>query len=149
MFKLNEKYKINRNILNCDYLRYSHSEISTINTPNSKIYIKILRGDSVNSLFGSFLRLNFDVLDAATDNRYVDNNVMRLVNLGPIALFSNNKLARRSGKHIEEINHAHIVCLMYKLLTSCRGSDELFIGFDRSRDRRKQELTNNKRIKGK
>ena len=38
---------------------------------------------------------------------------------------------------------------MYKLLTSTRGSDDLSMGFDRSRDRRKQELTNNKNIKGK
>ena len=38
---------------------------------------------------------------------------------------------------------------MYKLLTSARRSDDLFIGFHRSRDNRKQELTNNKIIKGK
>ena len=38
---------------------------------------------------------------------------------------------------------------MYKLLTSCRDSDDLAIGFDRSRDRRKRELTNNKTQKRK
>ena len=38
---------------------------------------------------------------------------------------------------------------MYKLLTSIKHSDDLFIGFDRSRDRRKQELTNTKNIKSK
>ena len=37
---------------------------------------------------------------------------------------------------------------MYKLLTSNRGSDDLSIGFDRDRNR-KRELTNNKNIKGK
>ena len=36
---------------------------------------------------------------------------------------------------------------MYKLLTSSRGSDDLSIGFDRDRDRRR-ELTNNKNMKG-
>ena len=54
-----------------------------------------------------------------------------------------------SGKHLEDIDHAHIISLMYKLLTSSRGSDDLPTGFDRSRDRRKQELTNNKNVKGK
>ena len=39
MFKLSEKYEIDRRILKCDYIRYSPSEISTINTPNSQIYI--------------------------------------------------------------------------------------------------------------
>ena len=63
------------------------------------------------------------------------------MNLGPIAFFSIFKLATSSGKHIEEINHAHIVCLMYKLLTSSRGSNGLSIGFDRSFHRREHELT--------
>ena len=116
MFKLSENYEVDRRILKCDYIRYSPSEISTINTPKSQIYINIPRGDSVNSLKGSLLGLNFDVLHAATKNRYIDGNDIRLVNLGPIALFDKYKLATSSGKHIEEINHAHIVCFLCKLV---------------------------------
>ena len=97
----------------------------------------------------SYLELNFDVLQATTNNRYVDANDIRLVNLGPIALFSNYKLTTLSGKHLEEINHAHIVSLMYKFLISSKDSDALSIGFDRNRGRRKNELSNNKSIKGK
>ena len=150
MFKLNEKYEINRDILKCDYIRYSPSEISTINTANSQVYINIPREDSVISLLNSYLELNFDVLHAAApNNRYADGNDIRLVNLGPIALFSNYKLTTSSGKHLENIDHAHIVSLMYKLLTSSKGSDDLSIGFDRDRTRRRNELTNNKNIKGK
>ena len=55
MFKLTEKYKIDRGILKCDYVRYSPSEISTINTPNIQIYINIPREDSVISLLNSYL----------------------------------------------------------------------------------------------
>ena len=150
MFKLNEKYEINRDILKCDYIRYSPSEISTINTANSQVYINIPREDSVISLLNSYLELNFDVLHAAApNNRYADGNDIRLVNLGPIALFSNYKLTTSSAKHLENIDHAHIVSLMYKLLTSSKGSDDLSIGFDRDRGRRRNELTNNKNIKGK
>ena len=97
----------------------------------------------------SYIELNFDVLQVATNNRYVDANDIRLVNLGPIALFSNYKLTTSSGKHLEEISHAHIVSLMYKLLTSSKDGDDLFIGFDRNRGRRKNELTNIKTIKSK
>ena len=149
MFKLSEKYEINRDILKCDYIRYSPSEISTINTANSQVYINIPREDSVISLLNSYLELNFDVLHAATNNRYVDGNDIRLVNLGPISLFGNYKLTTSSGKHLENIDHAHIVSLMYKLLTSSKGSDDLSIGFDRDRGRRQRELTNNKNQKGK
>ena len=100
-------------------------------------------------MLNSYLELNSDVLQADTGNRYADANDIRLVNLGPIALFSNYKLTTSSGKHLEEISHAHIVSLIYKLLSSCKGSDHLSIGFDRDRNRRKRELTNNKNIKGK
>ena len=149
MFKLSEKYEINRDILKCDYIRYSPSEISTINTANSQVYINIPREDSINSLLNSYLELNFDVLHAATNNRYVDGNDIRLVNLGPIGLFSDYKLTTSSGKHLENFDHAHIVSLMYKHLTSSKGSDDLSIGFDRDRGRRQRELTNNKTQKGK
>ena len=149
MFKLSENYSVNRDILICDYIRYSPSEISTINTANSQVYIDIPREDSVISLLNSYLEINFDVVHAATSNRYVDGNDIRLVNMGPVALFSNYKLTTSSGKHLENIDHAHIVSLMYKLLSSCKGSDDLSIGFDRDRNRRQRELSNNKTQKGK
>ena len=102
---------MNINILKCDYIRVSPSEISTINTADSQIYINIPRENSVISLLKSYLDLNFDVLHAATGNIYADNNDIRLVNLGPIGLFSNNKLTTSSGKHLEDISHAYIVPL--------------------------------------
>ena len=149
MFKLSEKHSINRDITKCDYIRYSPSEISTINTANSQVYINIPTEDSVISLLNSYLELNFDVLHAATNNRYVDGNDISLVNLGSIGLFSNYKLTTSSGKHLENIDHSHIVSLMYKLLTSSKGSDDLSICFDRDRNRRQRELTHNKSQKGK
>ena len=97
MFKLSENYSVNRGILKCDYIRYSPFEISTINTPNSQVYNNIPRENSVISLLNSYLELNFDVLHAATNKRYVDANDIRLVKLGPIALFSIYKLTTSSG----------------------------------------------------
>ena len=149
MFKLSERYQYDRKILKCDYIRYSPSKISTINTPNSQIYIKIPREDSLNSLLKSYLDLNFDVLNAATNNRYVDADDIWLINLAAIALFSNFNMTTSSGKHLENIDHAHLVPIMYKLLTSSRKSDDISIGFDRVRNRRKPEMTNNKNVKGK
>ena len=137
MFKLSENYEVDRKILKCDCIRYSPAEISTINTANSQIYINIPRENSVISLLNSYLELNFDVLHAANNDRYVDAKDIRLVNLGPIALFSNYKLTTSSGKLLEEISHGHIVSLMYKLLTSNKDGDDLPIGFDRNRGRRK------------
>ena len=149
MFKLSEKYQTDRKILKFDYIRYSPSEISTINTANSQIYINIPREDSVISLLNSYIELNFDVLNAATGNRYLYDNDIRLVNLGVIALFCIYMSTTSSGKHLENIDHAHVVSLMYKLLTSSRSSDDLSIDFDPDRKRRQRELTNKKKQKKK
>ena len=118
MFKPSEKYSINRDILKCDFIRYSPSEISMINTANSQVYINIPREDSVISLLKSYLNLIFDVLHAPTNNRYTDGNDIKLVNLGPVAFFNKHKLTTSSGRHLENIDHAPIVCFLYKLITS-------------------------------
>ena len=103
----------------------------------------------MTSLLNSYLDLNFDVVHAATNNRYADGNDIRLVNLGPVSLFSNYKLATSSGKHLKDVSHAHNVSLMYKLITTAKDMNNRSIGFDRDRTRRRNELTNNKNIKGK
>ena len=149
MFKLNENYEVDRRILKCDSIRYSPAETSTINTPSSQIYINIPREDSVISLLNSYLDLSFEVIKRIDNSRYADGNDIRLVNLGPIALFSNFKLTTSSNKHLEDISHAHLVSLMYKLITSSKDSNDLSIGFDYSRNRRRDELALNKNIKGK
>ena len=98
MFKLNENYEINRNILKCECIRYSPSEITTVNTAKSQIDNNIPREDSLFSLWKSYLDLNFDVLHAATNKRYLYDNDIWLDKLGVIALFSNFKLTTSSGK---------------------------------------------------
>ena len=149
MFKLNENYEVDRKILKCDYIRYAPAETSTINTPNSLIYINIPREDSVISFLNSYLDLNFELIKKADDCRYGNGNDIRLDILGPIALFSNFKLITSSGKHLKDVSHAHLISLMYKPITSSKSSDDLSIGFDRSSARRQAEMTNNKTARGK
>ena len=91
MFNLNENFEVGRRILKSEYIRYSPAETSTINTSNSQIYISIPREDSFISLLNTYLDLNFEVIKRADNSRYANGNEMRLVNLGPIALFSNFK----------------------------------------------------------
>ena len=100
-------------------------------------------------MLNSYLDLSFEVIKKADDSRYANGDDVRLVNLGPIALFKNFKLITSSGKHLEDISHAHLVSLMDKLITSSKDSDDLSIGFNRSRNRRRDELAQNKNVKGK
>ena len=92
MFTLNEKYEVDRQLLKSDFLRYSPSEISTIYTPNAQIYHNTPRKDSLISLLKSYIDLNFDIIHAATNNRYVDGNDIGLANLRSIPLFTNYSL---------------------------------------------------------
>ena len=87
----------------------------------------------------SYLDSKFDVLDAASDNRYADGNNKRLANSRQSALFSSYKLTTSSRKLLEDIGHAHTVSLMYKLKTSAGVSDDVSIGFDRDRGKRQRE----------
>ena len=99
--------------------------------------------DSAMSLKDSYLELDFHVTHrAGGHNRYVDNDHIGLDSLGPVALFNKNRLTSSSGKEIEEIDNAHVNCLMYKLISSSRDSDDLSIGFHRRNEVRKTEPTN-------
>ena len=147
VFKLNKNYEIDRRILKCGYIRDSPSDFSTINTPNSQTYINIPRETSVVSLLNSYLDLNSEVIKKADNTRYGNGKDIRLVNLGRIALISSFNLTTSSGRHLEHISHIHIVPLRYKLITSSKDGEDLSIGFDRSRNRRKDELAQNKNTK--
>ena len=135
MFRLTEIYEFDRKILKCEYIRYSPAKASTKNTPNSQTYIDILREDSVISLLNSYLDLHFEVIKKTDKARYANSNDIRLLYLGTIALFSNFILTTSSGKRLEDKSHAHIVSLMYKLLTNAKEADGLSMGFDRGRGR--------------
>ena len=96
MFTLNEKSEVDRKMLKCDYIRYSPAEIGKINTASNQLYNNVPREDSVISLLNSYLEKTFDVLHAAIGNRFVDGIDIRLVNIGPIELFSIYKLTTSS-----------------------------------------------------
>ena len=99
-------------------------------------------------MLNSYLELNSKVIKKTDNSRYGDGNDIRIINLGPIALFSIFKITTSSGKHLEVISHVRIVSLMYKLKTNAKDFYDFSIGFD-SRDRRKKELTNNKNVRRK
>ena len=113
------------------------AEVFTKNTPKIQNYTNKPSEDSVVSLLNSYLESNFEVIKKVDNLRYANGNNKVLVYLGPIALISSFKMKTSNGKHLEDISHAHIVSLMYKLLKSTRGSDDLSFGFDRNRNKRR------------
>ena len=95
--------------MKCDYIRCSPAKTSTINTPISQIYVNVPREDSINSLLNIYLDLNFEVIKKVDNSRYTNGDVIGLVNLVAIALFSTSKLTTSSGKHLEDNSHVHLV----------------------------------------
>ena len=101
------------------------------------------------SLKDSYLELDFSVTQrAGAHARYEDGDFLRLVNLGPIALTNKYSLTSSFGKEIEEIDKAHAICLLHKLISSSRDSHNLSIGFHRGNGVREKDLTNFKTTKG-
>ena len=145
MFILSQKFAVDRLILKCDYIRYTPTSLNLVNWENNQVFIDIPREDSAILLKHSYLELDFSVTDrAGAQARYVDNVHIRLVNLGPIALFNRYRWTGSSGKEIEEIDKAHVICLRYKLISSSRENDDFSNGAHRSIEARERELTNNK-----
>ena len=87
MFKLNEKCEIDRRFSKSDYIRYSPAEKKS--NANSQKYINTPREVFVISLTKSYPDLNFEVIRRADTSRCANGNHVGLVNLGPIASFSN------------------------------------------------------------
>ena len=98
----------------------------------------------------SCVELGFNIGQrAGANDPYADDDQLRLVNLGLIAFFDKYSLTSSSGKEIEKIKTARVICLMHKLISSGRDSDDLSIGFHRSNEARERKLTNNETTKGK
>ena len=97
----------------------------------------------------SYLELDFNVTHrVGAHARHADGDRLGLVNLGPIALFNKYRLTSSSGKEIDETDNAHVICLMNKLISSSRDSDDLSNGSHRSKEVRERELSNKKITKG-
>ena len=142
MFNLSQKYAVDRPILKYDYIRYNPLSLNLVNAENNQIFIDMPREDSAITFKDSYLEIDFSVTHRAGGHaRYVDDDHIRLVNLGPIALFNKYRLASSSGKELEEIDNARVICLMHNLLSSSRDSDDLSIGFHRSNVVRERKLT--------
>ena len=149
MLNFAQKHAVNRPILKCDYIRYTPPSLYLVNGENNQIFILIPREDSAISLKDGCLELYFDVNErAGAHARYADGDHIGLLHLGLIALIKKYRLTGSSGKEIDEIDNAHVISLMHKLISSNRDSDDLSIGFHRSKGIRERELTNNKTTKG-
>ena len=80
-----------RRALKCDYKRYSLSGLDTTKIAHTYLCIYIITPREGSVFFDKIVvfDLNFDVVHAATSNRYTNGKDERLVNLGPIAFLNN------------------------------------------------------------
>ena len=98
----------------------------------------------------SYLELENNVTHTAGGQiRKRDGDHKGLINLGSNALRSEYTLTNSSASEKEKNYIAHNIFLMYKLILTSTGSDNLSIGFHRSITNCEQELTDNKTTKGK
>ena len=149
MFSKSQKHAVDGLILKCEYIRNTPPSLSLVNGENDHFLNDNSREDSAISLKDSYLDIDFNVTHrAGAHNRYIDGDPIRLVNVSRIALFNKNRLTSSSRKEKEEIDKAHLICLLHKLISSSRDSNDFSVGFHRSNGFRERELTNNKTTEG-
>ena len=83
------------------YIRYLPAVTSTINTASSQRYIKILREDSAISIIINNFHFYFESIKKRDKSGLANGNDIRLVKIGPIALFINYILTTSVGKQLE------------------------------------------------
>ena len=147
MFSLKSKYTLEKPIHKIEFIKYSPSSLATVKNTNSNISISLPREDAYICLQNSYISLEFEVYKN-DKTRYANGDEVRLVNFGPIALFSEAKLTTSSRKHLEKVDNLHPISLLIKLSTSTQQTSQLMYGFEESTAIRRQELTNNKNEKG-
>ena len=149
MLNLSQKHVVDRPILKCEYIRNTPPSLNLVNGEINQLFTDITREGSAISLKNSYLELDFNVTHrAGAHNRYIDDDHIKIVNLGPIAVINKYSITSSSEKEIKEIDNFHVICLMCKLKSISRDSDDLSLGFHRIIGVRERKLTNKKTTQG-
>ena len=107
MFNLSQKSAVDRSFLKCDFISYTPTSLNLVNGERNQIFVDIPGEDSALSLRNCYLDLDFSVTHrAGAQARYADGDHVRIVNLGPIALFNKYRLTSSSGKERKEKDNA-------------------------------------------
>ena len=113
MFNISQKYAVDRIILKCVFNRWTPLSLILVNGENNQFFIVLLREDSAILLKDNYFELDFNVTyRAGAHVRYSDGDHKGLVKFGPIDLFIKYRLTSSSGKEKEEIDNAHVICLL-------------------------------------
>ena len=91
----------------------------------------------------SYLEVEFD-FDCNAGFRYADAQYIRSVNLGSFVFFTEYEITAVSGKDSETVAIIQIICLLYRILTSSKGSDDLCIGSDHDRNQGRNNFRDDK-----
>ena len=149
MFSLSQTHTVDRFLVKCNCIWHTPLSLNLVNGEIYQIFIDKPGEDSVVSLEESSLELNVSVTHkAGAHNRYVVDDHKRSVNWGRLGIIKKYTWTSFPGKETEEIDNAHVTCLMYKLISCRRDSDDLSIDFHRSIGTRETDLTSKKTTKG-
>ena len=100
----------------------------------------------LTSLNDSYIEIGFEVTHKAGNlDEYVNVDDIKVVSLAPVALSSEYYLTTLSETSLERIDYDFFIFLLFKPKTSSKNSIDLPIGFDASNQRRKKEVTENKK----
>ena len=89
--------------------------LKTLKDQSKQADIDLPTGGCAMSLRVKHLETEIDVKHKSLDNiLYTYRYCIRLVNIGPVAFFSDFQLTSSSGEDVEKIGKAHVALSMYK-----------------------------------
>ena len=136
---------LSRDLFKPDFHRLHRSSLGIGNENKYNTDINKPRESSYISLQTSFNPFQFKVTHKVADNtQHANSNAILIVNLGPIALFSEAKLTIPSKKHLEKVENLHVASLLHKFLSFSAGTTDLIYGFENISGRIKEEVANKK-----
>ena len=111
MVKKGKKIEVDRSVFKCDYIRNTPTSLFKADTTNLPIFTYIWREDSVISLKDIIIELDYTLTENSNNHAdYVHADEKRLFKSAPNVLFSLSNWITSTGKVLERINYAHVVC---------------------------------------
>ena len=113
-----------------EYIRYASQSLPHISTANESFFC-YTRRRFCNFFKRDLYRFQNSCEVMGTIDRFVAADGTKAIKFGAIVLISDSNLSTSSKKEIGLIDHALIICLMYKVLSSPRRFADISIGFHR------------------
>ena len=145
LIKIPERYEVDWSIFECDYVRCTSKSSSKLDVPTTQ-FLLMYQETNVFFMKKYSIKFYFKVCqNSSLDGDFELAGLIRFVYVLFVSFSREYQLFTRVGKHLKRIErNAHIISLMYNLLTLSKDSIDFSLRFDEKNARCKLAMTDDK-----